>query len=279
MVESPRWSGAMTACTLRLREPPALPLDLSPLLPEAVRGRSETEIAAVPLRYGNRAVPTGELFAIRSGSGENGVLVLEGTNRLCDRIGVGLTGGTIRVVGDAGIELGLGMRSGRIEVEGHAGALAGAEASGGLVHIRGDAGERLAGALPGSGGASGITVLVEGRCGSLAGEAMRRGLLILLGGCGDHPGFALRGGTVIVRGPYGDRPGGAMRRGSLILLDGSADPGPTFADTGIHELLWLAVLRRHLAELGLLDLLPSQRARRLVGDLADLGKGELLLLG
>lgn len=269
----------MTAYTLRLLEPPALPLDLSPLRPETVRGLSETEIGAVPLRYGNRTVPTGELFAIRPGSGQDGALVLEGTNRLCDRIGAGLVDGTIRVVGDAGIELGLGMRGGRIEVAGHAGALAGAEASGGFVHIRGDAGERLAGALPGGGGAAGVTVLVEGRCGPLAGEAMRRGLVIVLGGCGDHAGFALRGGTVIVCRSCGSRPGAAMRRGSLIALDGSVEPGPTFVDAGVHELLWLAVLRRHLVGLGLPDLLPSQRARRLVGDLADLGKGELLLLG
>jgi hypothetical protein len=45
----------------------------------------------------------------------------------------------------------------------------------------------------------------------------------------------------------------------------------------IRDSLWLAVLERHLAGLGLPVLLPSRRARRLVGDLADLGKGELLL--
>jgi formylmethanofuran dehydrogenase subunit C len=270
--------GAMMACTLRLREPPTLPLDLAPLSPERVRGASEAEIAAIALRYGNRTVPAGELFEIRPGSTEEDVLVLEGTNRSCDRIGAGLAGGTLRVVGDAGVELGLGMRGGRIEVEGSVGALAAAEASGGFVRVRGDAGERLAGALPGSGGASGVTVLVEGRCGPMAAEAMRRGLVIVLGGCGELAGFALRGGTLIVRGACGPRPGAAMRRGSL-LLDGSADPGPTFADAGVHELLWLAVLDRHLVELGLPDLLPSRRVRRLVGDLADLGKGEVLLLG
>lgn len=269
----------MTARTLRLREPPSLPLDLAALSPERVLGRSEAEIGAIPLRYGNRPVPAGELFAIRPGPGEEETLVLEGTTSLCDRIGAGLAAGEIRVAGDAGVELGLAMRGGRIEVEGGAGALAAAEASGGFLRIRGDAGERLAGALPGSGGAAGVTVLVEGRCGPLAGEAMRRGLLILLGGCGEQAGFALRGGTVIVRGPCGARPGAAMRRGSLILLDGAADPGPTFVDAGVHELLWLGVLRRHLAGLGLAELLPSRRARRLVGDLADLGKGELLLLG
>lgn len=271
--------GAMTLCTLRLREPPALPLDLSPLSPERVRGASEAEIAAIPLRYGNRTVPAGELFEIRPGSTEADVLVLEGTGRSCDRIGAGLAGGTLRIVGDAGVELGLGMRGGRIEVDGSVGALAAAEASGGFLRVRGDAGERLAGALPGSGGASGVTVLVEGRCGPMAAEAMRRGLVIVLGGCGELAGFALRGGTLIVRGSCGARPGAAMRRGSLLLLDGSADPGPSFADAGVHELLWLAVLDRHLVELGLADLLPSRRARRLVGDLADLGKGEVLLFG
>lgn len=269
----------MTACILRLREPPTLPLDLSPLAPERVCGASEAEIAAIPLRYGNRPVPVGELFAIRRGPGEDDTLVFEGTNRLCDRIGAGLAQGVIRIVGDAGAEVGLGMRGGRIEVEGSVGALAAAEASGGFLYVRGDAGERLAGALPGSGGASGVTVRVEGRSGPSAGEAMRRGLLLLLGGCDDRPGFALRGGTVLVRGPCGARPGAAMRRGSLLLLDGPVYPGPTFVDAGVHDLLWLAVLGRHLAGLGLPDLVPSRRARRLVGDLADLGKGELLLVG
>jgi hypothetical protein len=52
---------------------------------------------------------------------------------------------------------------------------------------------------------------------------------------------------------------------------------PTFADDGAHELLWLRLLERHLATLGLADALPSRRARRFAGDLADLGKGELLV--
>lgn len=267
----------MTTHTLRLREPPTLPLDLSPLSPERVCGASEAEIATIPLRYGNRPVPAGELFAIRPGPGKDDTLVFEGTNRLCDRIGAGLVHGAIRIAGDAGVEVGLAMRGGSIEVEGSVGALAAAEASGGFLFVRGGAGERLAGALPGSGGASGVTVRVEGRCGPAAGEAMRRGLLILLGGCDDRVGFALRGGTVLVRGPCGARPGAAMRRGSLLLLEGPVDPGPTFVDAGVHHLLWLAVLGRHLAGLGLPDLLPAQRARRLVGDRADLGKGELLL--
>lgn len=269
----------MTTRTLRLREPPNLPLDLSPLSPERVCGACEVEIATIPLRYGNRPVPVGELFTIHPGPGTEGTLVLEGTNRLCDRIGAGLVHGTIRVAGDTGVEVGLGMRGGRIEVDGAVGALAAAEASGGFLFVRGDAGERLAGALPGSGGAAGVTVLVEGRAGPMAGEAMRRGLVILLGGCGDRVGFGLRGGTMLVRGPCGARPSAAMRRGSLLLLEGAVEAGPTFADAGVHELLWLAVLRRYLTGLGLPDLLPLRPVRRLVGDLADLGKGELLLFG
>lgn len=268
----------MTGCTLRLREPPSCPLDLAPLSPESLLGKSEAERAAVPLRLGNRAVPAGELFSFHPGPGEEGALVLEGTTELCDRIGAGLGAGTIRVVGDAGAEVGLAMRGGRIEIEGRVGELAAAEAEGGFLRIRGSAGPRLAGALPGGGGARGVAVLVEGDCGPMAAQGMRRGLVIVLGGCGSHLGFALRGGTVLVRGPGGPGAGTAMRRGSLLLLDSSIEPGATFADAGRHELLWLAVLAKHLTGLGLPGLLPSRRVRRFLGDLADLGKGEILVL-
>jgi len=268
----------MNGRTLRLREPPSCPLDLAPLSPETVLATSESELAALPLRLGNRVVTVGELFAMRPGPDEEGTLVLEGTNGWCDRIGVGLAAGTIRILGDAGAELGLGMRGGRIEVEGSVGELAAAEARGGFLRIRGDAGSGLAGALPGSGGASGVTVLVEGDCGAMAAQGMRRGLVAVLGGCGAHLGYALRGGTVLVRGPCGSHPGTAMRRGSLLLFDAAARPGPSFVDAGRHDLLWLAVLEHHLTDLGLTDFLPSRRVRRFLGDLADLGKGELLLV-
>ncbi len=268
----------MTSCTLRLREPPRCPLDLAPLSPASLLGRSEAERAAVPLRLGNRMVPAGELFSFHPGPAEEGTLVLEGTTELCDRIGAGLAAGTIRVVGDAGAEVGLAMSGGRIEIEGRVGALAAAEAEGGFVRIRGSAGPRLAGALPGGGGARGVTVLVEGDCGPMAAQGMRRGLVIVSGGCGAHLGFGLRGGTVLVCGRCGPAAGTAMRRGSLLLLDPSSEPGATFADAGSHEFLWLAVLAGHLAGLGLPDLLPSRRARRFLGDLADLGKGEILVL-
>ncbi len=55
----------MTALTLVMRGPPPRPLDLSPLLPERLSGRSEREIARLPLRHGNRTIPLGELFGIR----------------------------------------------------------------------------------------------------------------------------------------------------------------------------------------------------------------------
>lgn len=108
-----------------------VPLDLAPLRPEAVLGKSARAIATLPLRLGNRAVALGELFTIRTGTPAEEVLVLEGTTRLCDRIGAELASGTIRVVGDAGAELGLGMTGGRIEVDGNVGDLAAAEAKGG----------------------------------------------------------------------------------------------------------------------------------------------------
>jgi formylmethanofuran dehydrogenase subunit C len=265
----------MTLLTLTLREPPRQPLDLAPLLPERLAGLGERELAGLPLRLGNRSASLGELMSVAPGDADTVVLV--GSNACCDRIGAAMSAGALRVEGDAGAGLGLGMSGGAIEVAGSAGSLAAAEATGGVLRIRGDAGERLGGALPGAGGMAGGTVLVGGSCGDRVGERMRKGLIVVDGDAGAHAAVAMRGGTVLLRGRCGRDPAPLMRRGTLALAAPPPRFLPTFADDGTHELLWLRLLERHLAALGLPDALPSRQVRRLAGDLADLGKGELLL--
>ena len=255
--------------TLRLRDAPRVPLDLSPLLPGA-------EIDAdMPLRLGNRQSALGELFDLEPGPGDE--LRLVGTNVCCDRIGAGLSRGRIVVEGDAGACTGLGMAGGEIEVRGSADALAGCEMGGGVLRIGGDAGERLGGALPGAGGMSGGTILLTGACGPRAGERMRKGLIVVGGKAGPHLAFGMRGGTIVVHGACVAEPASSMRRGTLYLAEAPGRLLPTFSDDGAHELLWLALLERHLRGLGGAPALPSRRVRRWAGDLADLGKGELLV--
>ena len=253
--------------TLRLRAAPGLPLDLSPLRPGAAVD------PALPLRLGRRMVALGELFDIEAGPEDE--LRLVGTDHCCDRIGAGLGGGRVVVEGDAGAGLGIGMAGGEILVGGSAGPMAGAEASGGILRIGGDAGERLGGALPGAGGLSGGTILLAGSCGPRVGERMRKGLVVIGGDAAAHAGIGMRGGTVVVQGDCAPEPASAMRRGTLYLAKAPPALLPTFNEDGLHELLWLSLLDRHLRSLG--GSLPSRKVRRWAGDLADLGKGEVLV--
>jgi formylmethanofuran dehydrogenase subunit C len=260
--------------TLTLRVAPKIPLDLSPLLPGRLAGGSESALAALPLRLGNREVPLGELFGVAADGDDR--LVLAGTNACCDRIGAGMASGRLVVEGDAGTGIGLAMSGGDIEVRGSVGPMAGAEATGGVLRIAGNAGERLGGALPGAGGMSGGTILLGGNCGARVGERMRKGLIVVDGDAGIHAAVAMRGGTVVVRGACGPDPAPLMRRGTLYLARRPARLLPTFADDGEHELLWLRLLERHLAGLQA-PALTARRVRRWSGDLADIGKGEVLV--
>lgn len=255
--------------TLRLREAPQIPLDLSPLLPgAAIAGDT-------PLRLGRRQVALGDLFDLSPGP--EGELRLVGTDGHCDRIGAGLSQGRITIDGDAGADLGLGMSGGEIAVRGSAGALAGGEMSGGTLRIGGDAGEALGGALPGAGGMSGGAILLDGSCGPRAGQRMRKGLIVVGGDAASHAASGMRGGTIVVHGACAAEPASSMRRGTLYLARAPERLLPTFADDGEHELLWLRLLERHLRRLGGTPPLPALRVGRWAGDLADLGKGELLV--
>jgi formylmethanofuran dehydrogenase subunit C len=264
-----------SALTLTLRAAPRQPLDLAPLLPERLAGLPLRALTALALRLGRTTVPLGELFEVRAG--DAGTIVLRGTTGSCDRIGAGMRRGVLRVEGDAGALLGVGMTGGAIEVAGSVGDLAAAEAAGGVVRIAGDAGARLAGALPGAGGTSGAAVLLAGSCGAAVGARMRKGLVLVGGDAGPHAAMALRGGTVLVAGRCGPDPAPLMRRGTLLLAHAPERLLPTFTDAGRHEFLWLALLERELARLGGSLPLPSCHVRRLHGDLADLGKGEILI--
>jgi formylmethanofuran dehydrogenase subunit C len=254
---------------LRLRAAPQVPLDLSPLKPgAAIDGRT-------PLRLGNRAVPLGELFDIEPSPEDE--LRLVGTDACCDRIGAGLTEGRIVVEGDAGACIGLEMSGGEIHVQGSVGALTGGEMSGGVLRIDGAAGEALGGALPGAGGMSGGAILLAGSCGPRVGERMRKGLIVVGGHAGPHAAVGMRGGTIVVHGSCAPNPASSMRRGTLYLANAPERLLSTFSDDGEHKLIWLRLLERHLGALGGSPALPSRKVRRWAGDLADLGKGELLV--
>ena len=269
----------MSALVLTLREAPRQSVDASPLLPEHLAGLGERQVASLPLHTGNRQIALGELFEIAMGDADT--LVLRGATGRLDRMGQGMTRGEIRIEGDAGAYLGHAMRGGEIVAAGSADLFAGGAMTGGTLRIGGDAGDFLGGALPGErAGMSGGAVLVGGRAGERAGDAMRRGLILVQGHVGDFAASRMIAGTLVVLGRCGTDPGYGMKRGTLLLGAQPERRLATFNDNGRHELLWLRLLASYCARLGWQGRLPGAdggRVRRLTGDLASGGKGEVLI--
>ena len=265
----------MNALTFRLREAPPERLDLSGLVPHRIGALSLPDIERLPIGTSRHGVAVADIFTVEAGDRDS--IRFEGGSPRFDLIGAGLESGRLVVDGDVGQRLGQAMRGGTIEVTGSAGPFAASAAKGGLVRIAGDADERAGGATHGAMyGLDGATLVIEGNAGDRLGERMRRGLILVGGRAGDYAGSGLIAGTIIAQ-EVGDNPGYGMRRGTII----AATHGtllPSFVPTGRHRLVVAHLLRRAVARIHprSAELIPQQ-AERLAGDLATLGKGEILM--
>jgi formylmethanofuran dehydrogenase subunit C len=243
----------------------------------------EGRIARTQLRVGADFLELGELFSVRSATGDSRdagpeLRVAPQGVRL-DGLGAGMRAGRLVVEGDAGDRVGTGMQGGEIAVRGNAGDWAGAGMAGGVLRVEGDAGDRAGGALAGAArGMTGGVVLIGGSAGDEAGAAMRRGLVAVGGDAGARAGFHAIAGTVLVLGDAGEAPAFATKRGSLVVF-GRAEPLAGFRYACEYEPVFLRLLLRHLSSLGfpIPERFQGGRYRRLVGDFTQLGKGEILL--
>jgi formylmethanofuran dehydrogenase subunit C len=111
----------------------------------------------------------------------------------------------------------------------------------------------------------------------MLGERMRRGLVVLSGDAGDYAGGRMVAGTILFKRGVGRGVGHGLRRGSLIFLEEPKDILPTFGDCGVLEFDYLRLLERSFRAAGKAIKL-GDRARRLMGDMSVLGKGEMLIL-
>lgn len=264
----------MSQLTLKLKAAPSSRVDLSGLAPALAGGATLAAIGQLPVGNGVRL---SDIFTV---SGATGCTVtISGSSDRIDGIGAGLTTGTLIVEGDVGANAGANMRAGLLEIRGSTGPYLATGMKGGVIHVTGNAGDYIGGVAAGHRfGMTGGNVIVDGSIGARAGDKMRRGLILVRGKTGDACGSRMIGGTIVAEGGFGTNAGQLMRRGTLI--------GPsverissTFADCGLHELVILAVMSRAWTrELGPLAPKPLPRTvRRFAGDLAAIGKGELLL--
>jgi formylmethanofuran dehydrogenase subunit C len=263
--------------TFSLRAAPGQRLDLWPLSPQNLAGKTIAEIERIDVGTTRVRVTAGDVFRIRDG--DRTTLVFEGGAERFDRVGMGLTAGSIRVEGEVGVEAGRLMSGGQLTIHGRAGPFAGSGMKGGTLTIQGDAGERLAGPLSGETvGMSGGVLHVRGDAGERAGDRLRRGFILIEGRAGSYAGSRMIAGTLAIGGEAGDLPGYLMGRGTILLGRGATLVSPSFGDCGEHELVAARLLADYVAQ-GSVKLAELFRRplRRLAGDLAGLGKGEILL--
>ncbi len=266
----------MTALVFSLREQPMQRLDLSPLVPNRLANLSPAEIQRIELQTTRQRLCVGDVFRVQMGDAE--LIRFEGGHERLDRIGYGMERGEIHVHGDVGCQAGRLMNGGKLYIAGTAGPWAGSGMKAGLIEITGSAGDRLGGPLAGeTAGMRGGVVIVRKDAGERAGDRLRRGMIIIEGDAAAYAGSRMIAGTLIVRGRAGPLPGYLMSRGTIVLAEGSNVLSPTFADCGVHDLLsnalMAAFIKPYSSELAEFVRTPL---RRLMGDMAGVGKGEIL---
>jgi formylmethanofuran dehydrogenase subunit C len=262
--------------TLTLRAPPERLVEAECIVPDRFATLGAREIAELPVWEGRRQLRLGDLFDVQ---GERSATVrVVGDASMVDAMGAGMTGGELVVDGTAGRYVGSRMGGGRLRVTGNAGYGAGLEMAGGVLQIDGDAGDRVGAArLGASKGMLGGEIIVRGAVGAEAGARMRRGTLVCAR-AGPRAGEAMIAGTVFVFGSAGEGAGCWNKRGSIVVLGDVAIPltyGYDCTYRPPHVALALRSLRARF-QLPIDDAHLTGRYARYSGDLAELGKGEIL---
>ncbi len=259
-----------------LRAAPDQRVDLSGLTPDGLAGLDRGAIERLAIGTTRAKLVVGDLFGITDGSADE--IVIEGGSARFDGVGTGMTRGAVRVNGTVGARAGRGLRGGALSVSGDAGPFAASGMRGGRIEIAGDAGSFLAAPLPGErAGMAGGLVVVRGNAGARAADRMRRGVILVEGSAGACAGSRMIAGTLIACGGAGADAGILMRRGTLVFGN-ALSPLPTFREAGAPAPVFPRLFARRLeSESARAAALLRGIGRRLVGDMAALGKGEILL--
>lgn len=266
--------------TLKPGTTTSIPIEVEGVRPDALAGKSRSEIEHTEIHLGNRQVPLAELFRVE-GDLSDGVMEWDGDMSGVHWIGAKMARGTIRVSGNVGRHAGSEMSGGKLHVEGNASDWVGGEMHGGLIRVRGRAGHLVGAAYRGSRrGMTGGTILIHGGAGNEIGHTMRRGLLVVGEESGDLVGLNMIAGTILVLGHSGIRPGAGMRRGTIGLL-GPQRPTllPSFRRACQLQPTIVSVLARHLQPLDFpgAEALPGMKMELYNGDMIEGGRGEILV--
>jgi formylmethanofuran dehydrogenase subunit C len=267
----------MSGYRFTLKQQPALRIDASALQPAALASLSLAEVEKIALPHGKDKLQIAEMFTVQAR--DDGPLTLEGDLSRFDRIGCGLADGELHVRGSVGAYAGAGMSGGRVVVDGDAGDLAACAMRGGWLEVHGHVGDLAASALPGDmDGMRGGTLVVRGNAGARLADRMRRGNVVVFGDAGNFMASRMVAGTLALAGRCGAHAAYGMRRGSIVFAGSAPTLTPTFVPVESNADVFWQLLARDLARFGgPFAGLAQRRVARHAGDLAVMGKGELLL--
>jgi formylmethanofuran dehydrogenase subunit C len=265
------------AVVLTLRAALTQDLDAACIAPDRLAALGAREIAELPVWYGRRQASLGDFFDVRGEHTDH--VRIEGDAARVHELGRGMRAGELVIAGDVGRSAGSKMLGGTLVVHGDVGDDAGVEMAGGVLCVRGRAGDNVGGAT--AGGARGMTggeIIVRGAVGANAGALVRRGLIVAGGNAGEGAGRGMIAGTVIVFGTLGHSAALWSKRGTLVAMCG-VDVPPTYRYACTyrppHVALALTYLRQRYA-LAVEDCQVTGLYRRYSGDMAELGRGEIL---
>jgi formylmethanofuran dehydrogenase subunit C len=262
---------------LILKDAPPVPLEAEALSPDTIATLTVDEIRALPVHLGKRQRRVDEFFDVEGEAGDE--LEIRGDLHRVKWIGRGMSRGTLRIDGNAGMHLGSAMSGGTIEVTGDAGDWLGAEMSGGMIRVHGNAGGQVGAAYRGalSGMRDGL-IVIDGSAGLELGMRMKRGTIVVGGPVRDFAGLQMKGGTIVLQQGAELRTGAWMNRGTIVSLT-PIPLLPTFSRAAAYNPTFLRLYARRLAPLGCR--LPYDeregRYQRYTGDAAVPGKGEILV--
>lgn len=262
---------------LTLKEQPSVPLEAEVLSPDVMVGLSHDEIRALPVFHGKRQCRLEEFFSVEGSASDE--LEIHGDASKVKWIGRGMTRGSIRIAGNAGMHLGAHMKGGSIEVSGNASDWIGAEMSAGHIRIKGNGGGQIGAAYRGSSsGMRGGTILIGGTAGLEVGMRMRRGIIAVGGQVRDFAGLQMKGGTIVLLSGAEIRTGAWMMRGTIITLK-PIPLLPTFAYAGEYNPTFLRIYARHLRGSGVNVPCEEREGiyQRYSGDSSVPGKGEIFV--
>jgi formylmethanofuran dehydrogenase subunit C len=267
----------MSGYRLTLKHAPTLRIDASALHPNTLATLNPTEVENLPLAHGREQLRVGDLFAVQQR--DDPTLTFEGDLSRFDRIACTLADGEIHVRGSVGVYAGAGMSGGKLVVDGDAGDLTGCAMRGGWLEVHGHVGDLAASALPGDmDGMRGGTFVVRGNAGARLADRMRRGSVIVFGDVGDFMASRMVAGTIALAGRCGAHAAYGMRRGSIVFAGSAPTLAPSFVPVDSNADVFWQLLARDLARFGgPFAGLAQRHVARHAGDLAVMGKGELLL--